>query len=622
MGEKHLQLVRNGHDVKYYILDNECSQDLQRAIESHKLQYQLVPPNQHRVNAAERAIRTFKNHLLAGLATCNPKFPIHEWDRLLDQAELTVNLLRNSRVNPSLSAHAYLHGNHDFNKVPLAPPGTKLVVHSKPDKRASWAYHGEDGWYVGPAPHHYRCFKCYMPTTQKERICDTVQLIPHTIPIPSVTLADHIAIAAENLFATLHHYSTAPPPGIKIGDPIIQGVQKIAKILKTIYPLPQSAPAPQISHPTPSIPLPRVKVPQRVQTPEERLCEYYIKEYENKPQQPVLASVPRVNTNKPHTPSPVPTDNPPSASSPTPPLIIPLPRVKFKTPPPQKHINDINDLIAQYSAIPKATQKHKVLKRAPLQNPKTPPLHIPTKAWKSRLVPHPTTSRLRTQLTKIKRINQNTGTNFKRSAVRQLVAQHVFQTPNMNHVFNSITGKRETMATLLTGEMAETWTKSLANEWGRLAKGIQNQVQGTDTINFIYKNEVPIGQKVTYGNFVCDHRPLKTEIWRTRLTVGGDLLECPYDAVSPAASLIETKLIINSTISDAHKGARFMAADLKDFFLNTPMPHPEFMKIHRNHLPQEIIKAYDLEKRLTADGYIYPHKTRYVWFKTSRKTSL
>ena len=104
--------------------------------------------------------------------------------------------------------------------------------------------------------------------------------------------------------------------------------------------------------------------------------------------------------------------------------------------------------------------------------------------------------------------------------MRQLVAQHVFQTPNMNHVFNSITGRRETMATLLTGEMAATWTKSLANEWGRLAKGIKNRVEGTDTIDFIHKYEVPVGQKVTYGNFVCDHRPLKTEIWRTRLTVG------------------------------------------------------------------------------------------------------
>ena len=81
--------------------------------------------------------------------------------------------------------------------------------------------------------------------------------------------------------------------------------------------------------------------------------------------------------------------------------------------------------------------------------------------------------------------------------MRQFVAQHVFQTPNMNHVFNSITGKRETIATLLTGKMAETWEKSLANEWGRLAKGIQNRLQGTDTIDFTYKNEVSIGQKVT-----------------------------------------------------------------------------------------------------------------------------
>ena len=122
--KKHLQLTKNGHEVKYYIMDNECSQDLQRALKNNDLEYQLVPPNQHRRNAAERAIRTFKNHLLAGLATCDPQFPVHKWDRLLDQAELTINLLRNSRVNSSLSAHAYLHGIHAFNKVPLASPGT------------------------------------------------------------------------------------------------------------------------------------------------------------------------------------------------------------------------------------------------------------------------------------------------------------------------------------------------------------------------------------------------------------------------------------------------------------------------------------------------------------------
>ena len=261
---KHLQLTKYGHTVTYYIMDNECSQDLQRALVKNDLKYQLVPPNQHRRNAAERAIRTFKNHLLAGLATCDPKFPVHEWDHLLEQAELTINLLCNSRVNPKLSAHAYLNGIHDFNKILLAPPGTRAVVHSKPDKRASWTYHGEDGWYVGPGPHHYRCFKVYMPDTHKEKISDTVQLIPARIPIPSVTLADHIAHAADKLVAALQHYSTAPPPGIKIGDPTIQGVRQIANILKTMYPLPTPTP---LTHTPLSQPVHPPLVPPALITP-------------------------------------------------------------------------------------------------------------------------------------------------------------------------------------------------------------------------------------------------------------------------------------------------------------------------------------------------------------------
>ena len=64
---------------------------------------------------------------------------------------------------------------------------------------------------------------------------------------------------------------------------------------------------------------------------------------------------------------------------------------------------------------------------------------------------------------------------------------------------------------------------------------------------------------------------MKAEPHRVRLTFGGDKLNCPYDAGSPAASLLETKLILNSTISDARKGARFLSADLKDHFLASPM---------------------------------------------------
>ena len=82
-----------------YILDNEASADLKKGLKKYGLAYQLVPPHIHRRNAAERAIRTFKNHFLACLATCDPAFPVAEWDRLLFQAELTLNLLRVSIQN-------------------------------------------------------------------------------------------------------------------------------------------------------------------------------------------------------------------------------------------------------------------------------------------------------------------------------------------------------------------------------------------------------------------------------------------------------------------------------------------------------------------------------------------
>ena len=63
----------------------------------------------------------------------DPDFPIHEWDPFLTQSELTINLLRLTRVNPKLLAWAYLFGAFDHNKTPLAPPGTKVMSHLKPD---------------------------------------------------------------------------------------------------------------------------------------------------------------------------------------------------------------------------------------------------------------------------------------------------------------------------------------------------------------------------------------------------------------------------------------------------------------------------------------------------------
>ena len=63
-----------------------------------------MSPHIHQRNTAERAIRTFKNHFIAGLYSTDPNFPTHLWDKLLLQAEITLNLLRQSRVHPHLSS--------------------------------------------------------------------------------------------------------------------------------------------------------------------------------------------------------------------------------------------------------------------------------------------------------------------------------------------------------------------------------------------------------------------------------------------------------------------------------------------------------------------------------------
>jgi hypothetical protein len=121
-----------------------------------------VPPHLHRQNAAEQSIQTFKNHFVAGLCSVDTQFPLHLWCEILLKATLTLNLLRTSRINPTISAATQLYRQFDFNRTPLPPPGTRAVAHVKPKARRSWAPHGEDTWYVGPDPDHYRCYKVWM----------------------------------------------------------------------------------------------------------------------------------------------------------------------------------------------------------------------------------------------------------------------------------------------------------------------------------------------------------------------------------------------------------------------------------------------------------------------------
>jgi hypothetical protein len=76
-----------------HILDNECSEDFKRTITKNDMKFQLVPPNDHQRNQAEKAIQTFKAHFISILCGADKNFPMHLWCQLLPQAEDTLNML-------------------------------------------------------------------------------------------------------------------------------------------------------------------------------------------------------------------------------------------------------------------------------------------------------------------------------------------------------------------------------------------------------------------------------------------------------------------------------------------------------------------------------------------------
>jgi hypothetical protein len=96
------------------------------------VEYQLVLPKNHKRNAADRAIKTFKEHFVAGLTSVDPDLPLHLWDHILPQAEMNLNLLHKSRQHRQLSAPAHYYGMVDYNKTAFYPPGCKIIAHEKP----------------------------------------------------------------------------------------------------------------------------------------------------------------------------------------------------------------------------------------------------------------------------------------------------------------------------------------------------------------------------------------------------------------------------------------------------------------------------------------------------------
>jgi hypothetical protein len=192
-------LTSKGFKPKINIMYNQATKHIKVFLTEQQCKLQLVEPHNHRMNAAEKAIQTFKDAFIAALATTENDFPLQLWDKIMPQVQDTLNLMQASQINPAISADKALNGLYDWNQCPLAPLGCKAVVYKAGNTRGSWALQGVAGWYLSPLMDHYRCALYYIAKTQAFQILGSTKLFPQHCQMPNMTPHQHFRALTDEL---------------------------------------------------------------------------------------------------------------------------------------------------------------------------------------------------------------------------------------------------------------------------------------------------------------------------------------------------------------------------------------------------------------------------------------
>ena len=553
------RLKRVGCTPKKHVLDNEISENMKNHIrDTHKFQIELVPPGNHRRNAAEVAIRNFKAHFLSVLAGTAESFPPSLWDRLLPQTEITLNLLRQSNATPTVSAYAHLCGPFDYNKMPLAPMGCEVQVHEKTDKRGTWSYHSVDGWYLNTSPEHYRVHNCHIKSTKQERLTDTVQFKHKRLTNPELSPHDKIMQAVAQCKEILQGKVTGRPQ---------QQATEIKAILQDITKAMRDTPEQARPRVQETVPVPRVQQGSS---------------------QNNVQSVPRV---------------PPTTTGQALARVLVQARQNHRTIATKRkrnqHIQQSNII------MPKQPPALSTRARVAQANSKAEKVKTRSQPRRSSRLRQPTASfSAKHHANAVQALTTKQKWKVFRRLEKQIGEAYA--------VMDKDTGKMLNYRQLLQHpKYRKEWSVSSANEFGRLANGVGGRIKNpTKTIRFIREDEIPSKRKrdVTYGSFLCTVRPEKAEPNRTRFTVGGDRINYPGEVATPTAEMLVAKILFNSVISTP--GARFMTMDISNFYLMTPLKRPEYIRVRLADLPDEIIDEYDLRNKANAKGFIFIEVTK------------
>ena len=475
---------------------------------------------------------------------------------MLPQLDMQVNMLRQSNVTPKVSAWAHLHGQHDFNRHPLAPLGIEVRSYVPPHKRKTWSVKSQKGHYIGTSMEHYRYYMVDITETRQIQGSETVFFKHKYITMPTVTPADAIIQAAKQLADSLQGKS----PSFLTPSATDQ-----IKQLSDIFTAAAIGAPPARTTPTNKT---KNRNSPMAQTP--------------KPQQAEKAcQSPRVEAS-------------PSQ------LIVASEIVASPTAPPSNAPNYISQDEEEEESQSKSRPKIPTLpswiddyvqrncKDSPAQN------------TRSKAQSHTITDEILLSCVHM----SSSRINPKNAASRKYPLQLLCEMAGA--VLDATTGELlEYRHLIRRPQYQRVWGGAFGKEIGRLAQGLPGVVEGTDTIDFISKGEVPPDRlrDTTYARIVANYRLEKEDPNRIRITMGGDKINYPGDCGTPTADLLTVKLLFNSIIST--KDAKFMTIDISNFYLNTPLKRKEYMRMKLADFPDNVIEHYKLKEKATPDGFVY-----------------
>ena len=589
------------HIIRNAVLDNETSAALEDHLTKNEVKFQKVSPNNKRSNKAERAIQTWRNHMIATLGTVNVKCPSNIWSKFIPQMELCLAHLRPFEDDKTISAYEGLfHRRYDHKAHPLSICGCPVLMFEPPNVRPTWSTHGVQGFYVGPDLSCYRTYRCWIESTKSIRSSDTVQFFPAPFLLPGATHEEQMIVAIDKLIAL---NTSRNKELIKDAVVAVTNLANIINASKTI----------QRNNDVNTKDLPPVLEDDDDRGNDQGVPSPTLQGKDKRRGQRVPKRTPQTadKRNDQRVQPPPQISNPLAARKSKSTKTVQIDTLRDPTPE-ERDTKSFKQLALRVGQrfTDVETDETFVIEC----------IKMPLKArGKGSQTPHYVFTDVRqghmriaqrekeyTRCAELEKAPYVKWTKPKNSAYA-ILSEEKYDGRPLNQRAD---GKKFTVRGEIDGPRAGYWKLAKREEFMRLFD--------SNTILPTHRRDIPQGEIITYYNEQPKEKlkvatPNSFVEYRVRGTYGGNRSNYTGPVSSNTAEYPVVKILMNATLSDRlhkDKNTRFATADMVDFYLGTELDKPGYMQISADSIGNELLDLYNMN-----DYVVSINGKRFIYFK-------